>query len=119
MLRALAILLFCQLLGETVTRTFNWPLPGPVVGLAILAVLLTFAWSSQGIVRDIETLSDNILGALGLLFVPAGVGVVQQLGLLGAFWLQIAITLLLSSLITLLVTVGAFVLTRRLLPIAS
>ena len=114
MLRALAILLLCQLAGETLTRTFALPVPGPVNGLVILGiVLLLLRWRlDSGL--DIEKTADGILGTLGLLFVPAGVGVIQQLGLLGAYWLVIIVTLVLSTLVTLLVTVGTFVAIKRL-----
>jgi holin-like protein len=34
MIRALAVLLVCQLVGETLARVLGMPIPRPVVGLA-------------------------------------------------------------------------------------
>ena len=36
MLAALATLLVCQLAGEVIVRALSLPLPGPVVGMALL-----------------------------------------------------------------------------------
>jgi len=113
-LKALAILLICQLGGETLSRSLELPVPGPVVGLVVLIVLLLAARNRPEFSAPVEKLADNILGALGLLFVPAGVGVIQQLGLLGTFWLAIIATLVLSTLVTMLVTVGTFLAVKKL-----
>jgi hypothetical protein len=43
MLRALAVLLVCQLVGEVITRGLMLPLPGPVLGLLLLVALLVGA----------------------------------------------------------------------------
>ncbi len=40
MLKAFGILLTCQLAGEAITRSLEWPLPGPVLGLVILVAIL-------------------------------------------------------------------------------
>ena len=40
MIPALATLLACQLLGEVVVRWASLPVPGPVVGLALLLAAL-------------------------------------------------------------------------------
>ena len=39
MIRALALLLTCQLAGETLMRALGLAVPGPVIGLGLLAVL--------------------------------------------------------------------------------
>jgi len=50
-----------------------------------------------------------------LLFVPAGVGVVQQLGLIAQYGVAIAAVLAISVVVTLLATVGTFLAATRLL----
>lgn len=114
MLRALAILLLCQLTGETLTRFLGLPVPGPVIGLVILGGLLLVLGSRFETFSMVEKTGDGILSALGLLFVPAGVGVIQQLGLLGTYWPAIIATLVISTLITMLVTVGTFLAVKKL-----
>src|SRR6185503_13565278 len=97
MLRALAILLTCQLVGEAVTRSLALPLPGPVLGLVILVAIL-FALERWRLV-DCSTIDETSLGktsngliaTLGILFVPAGVGVIQELGPLGKYGVALAV----------------------------
>jgi len=51
--------------------------------------------------------TDGLLGNLSLLFVPAGVGVMQYAGLIGRELLPISVALVVSTLLTIGVT-GAF-----------
>ncbi len=114
MLKPLALLLVCQLAGEAITRGLALPLPGPVVGLLILLVALFIA-RHRGRV-DASTVDTTSLGVVsnGLLFVPAGVGVIQHLHLLGRQGPALFVTLLLSTVLTLIVTVWVFVAVSRL-----
>jgi len=119
MIRALALLLVCQLAGEIFTRALELPVPGPVIGLALLAVgaivhaRLTGADTSAIEQTELGVTAQALLGALGLLFVPAGVGIVQQLPLIGSYALAIFVALLVSTVLTLLVTVYVFIFVKR------
>ena len=120
MLRALAILLVCQLVGETITRGLMLPLPGPVLGLVLLVMLL-FLVERRPLVASatidetsLGKLSNGLIAILGILFVPAGVGVIQQLGPLAQYGVALATALLVSTVLTLVVTVWVFVLVSRL-----
>jgi putative effector of murein hydrolase LrgA (UPF0299 family) len=121
MLRALAILLTCQLAGEAVTRSLELPLPGPVLGLVLLVAIL-FTVERWRLV-DSSTIDETWLGKVangliatfGILFVPAGVGVVQEIGLLGKYGVALAAALLVSTVLTLVVTVWVFVGVSRLI----
>jgi putative effector of murein hydrolase LrgA (UPF0299 family) len=115
MLKAFGILLACQLAGETVARTLALPMPGPVIGLVMLLLLL-FAVERRHLVEAatadetaLGKVSNGLLAVLGVLFVPAGVGVTQNLGLLGAYGAALFVTLLVSTVLTLIVTVWVFV----------
>lgn len=101
MLSALTLILACQLVGELITRFFGLPIPGPVAGMVILFAIL----SIKGSVPDeIGAVADTLLKHLALLFVPAGVGVMAHLGLLGRDLLPISVALVGSTLITIAVT---------------
>ena len=120
MLRALAILLVCQLAGEVVTRALMLPLPGPVLGLVLLVMLL-FLVERQHLVTSaaidetsLGKLSNGLIAILGILFVPAGVGLIQELGPLSRYGAALAAALLVSTVLTLVVTVWVFVLVSRL-----
>ena len=120
MLRALAILFTCQLAGEAITRSLELPLPGPVLGLLILvAILLAIErWRVVDPSTIDETslgkVSNGLLATLGILFVPAGVGAIQEFGLLGKYGAALAAALLVSTVLTLVVTVWVFVGVSRL-----
>jgi holin-like protein len=121
MLRAFAILLVCQLAGEGITRGLALPLPGPVLGLVILVMLL-FAVERRHLVNSatvddtsLGKVANGLLAVLGILFVPAGVGVVQDLGLLREYGAALAAALVVSTLLTLTVTVWVFVGVSRLM----
>lgn len=101
MLSALTLILGCQLAGELITRYFDLPLPGPVAGMVILFLLLALKGS---VPEEIGTVADTLLKNLALLFVPAGVGVMAHLGLLGQDWLPISVALIGSTLLTIAVT---------------
>jgi holin-like protein len=87
--------------GELVTRFFGLPLPGPVAGMALLFALLVIRGS---VPETVGALGDALLKNLSLLFVPAGVGVMAHLGLLGQDLLPIAVALIGSTVATIAVT---------------
>lgn len=101
MLRYLTILLVCQLLGEIIVTGLDLPIPGPVLGMALLFLGLVIR---RGETPGLDGFSRGLLQHLGLLFVPAGVGVVLHLQLLAEAWLPIAGALLLGTAVTILVT---------------
>ena len=115
MLASLSLILLCQLIGEAVVRGLGLPLPGPVLGLLLLLMLLLardrFAPLARGPLRNdgVEGVSKGLLAHLSLLFVPAGVGVVQKLDLLAEHGIAILVILALSVIVTLLATVATFV----------
>jgi holin-like protein len=121
MIRALALLLVCQLAGEVLARVLGLAVPGPVIGLALLALLAVVharvvgAETSAIEKTELGVTASALLGSLGLLFVPAGVGIVQQLPLIGAYALPIFAALLVSTVLTLLVTVYVFIFVKRAL----
>jgi len=125
MIASLSVILICQLIGEVMVRALRVPVPGPVVGLALLFAILImrdrFTSLGGGPLREnaVEGTAKGMLAHLSLLFVPAGVGVVQQLDLLTTRGLAIFLILAASVLVTLLVTVGTFLITSRMMRGAS
>jgi putative effector of murein hydrolase LrgA (UPF0299 family) len=121
MIASLSLILLCQLAGEVIVRATAVPMPGPVVGLVLLLALLLardrFAVLLRGPLRDggVENAARGLLAHLSLLFVPAGVGVVQKLDLIAAHGVAIMAVLALSVVATLLVTVATFLLASRLI----
>jgi holin-like protein len=101
MIRGFAVLLSCQLLGEFVARTLDWPIPGNVLGMALLLVALIL-----GVVRLewVAAAAELLLSHLALLFVPIGVGVMLYFELIAREWLPILAATLLSTFVVVAAT---------------
>src|SRR3979490_2766050 len=110
MVASLSLILVCQLAGEVIVGGRGLPMPGPVVGLLLLLLLLLardrFAVLARGPLQQdgVESDSRGLLANLALLFVPAGVGVMQKLDLIAAHGIAIAAVLAISVVVTLLGT---------------
>ena len=101
MLNAITLLLLFQLIGETIARLGGLPLPGPVIGMALLFLTLTL----RGNLPDsLRVTAGGLLQHLSLLFVPAGVGVVLYLSLIADQWAAISVSLLVSTVVTIAVS---------------
>ncbi|GAP34836.1 antiholin-like protein LrgA [Piscinibacter sakaiensis] len=99
-----------QLLGEALVVLLGLPLPGPVIGLVALFV----AFPRLGRLRSgVESLADGLLRHLGLLFVPAGVGVMLHLALLRDWALPLVLALVGSTAVTLGLSAWLFARWRR------
>lgn len=106
---ALAILIGAQLLGEIARRLLHLPLPGPVIGMFLLAVVLVTCagrWVAPraGEAAPLTRVANALITNMGLLFVPAGVGIIAEAGVLKQDWLPIVTALLVSTLLGLAVT---------------
>lgn len=111
MLKAAGILLVFQLAGEFLARILGLPLPGPVLGMALLLAALL---AVKRVPDWLEGTSDNLLRHLSLLFVPASVGLMQYFDRIGAEWLPIVVALVASTLIGIAASALAFVAVARL-----
>lgn len=104
MLEEIARVLVCLAAGEALARAAGCPIPGPVTGLMLLYANLLL----RGRLSDeLSALADRLLQLLGMLFVPAGVGVVAYLDLLQAELAPIVAAVVGGTLITVLVTAVA------------
>jgi putative effector of murein hydrolase LrgA (UPF0299 family) len=120
MLLCLGLILLCQLVGEAVARGTGAPVPGPVIGLVLCVLLLLARDRAGGAVptelRDgtFERTGHGILGHLSMLFIPAGVGVVQRLDVLAGNAVPIILAILVSTVLGLAVTALVFSFVARL-----
>ena len=103
MIQGLVQLFLFQALGELVSK-FALPfIPGPVLGLVLLLVFLV--WRGH-VPQHMDMVGSGILQHLGLLFIPASVGVVLYLPLLQANAWAISAALVVSVVATIAVTAG-------------
>ena len=105
MIRALFGLMALQLAGETASTGLGLPVPGPVLGMAaLLAILL----ARRGVPLAMEHTARGLLDNLGLLFVPAGVGVTLHLSEAAAEWPAILAAVIGGTLVAMIGTALAF-----------
>lgn len=97
----ITVLLVYQLVGEVISQSLELPLPGPVVGMALLFATLLVRGKLPGGLRDT---AEGLLRHLSLLFVPAGVGVILHLHLIQSEWKAISAALIVSTIATIAVT---------------
>jgi holin-like protein len=101
MVAAMTVLLVYQLVGEIAVIVLHLPVPGPVVGMALLFIALMLRGGAN---QDLRDTSGGLLRHLSLLFVPAGVGVMAHLNRIANEWLPISVSLVASTLLTIAVT---------------
>jgi holin-like protein len=101
MVRGLTFLLLFQLCGEILSRSFDLPIPGNVMGMG----LLLFALSAKLVdSKWLEEAAELLLSNMALFFVPAGVGVMVYGDLIAAEWLPITVATVVSTFIVMAVT---------------
>lgn len=111
MLKAVTTLLVFQLVGEILAQAIGLPLPGPVLGMAFLMLaLLAF----RRVPDWLGETADVLLRHFSLLFVPASVGLMQYLARIEAEWRPIAVTLIVSTVVSIAASALTFVLVAKL-----
>ena len=108
MISGLVQILLFQSIGELTSKFFLPTLPGPVIGLVLLVGWLVFR---KGINAELAMVADGFSQYLGLLFVPAAVGVVLFLPQLKAN----AYAILFALIGSVVLTIGSSALIARLL----
>jgi holin-like protein len=101
MIAALTLLLTFQLVGEIIARGFALPIPGPVIGMALLFVALMLRGGPN---EDLRQTAGQLLQHLSLLFVPAGTGIILYGERLAAEWFPLLLSLFVSTFLAIGVT---------------
>lgn len=105
MIRALTLLFSLQLAGEATARALGLPVPGPVLGMAALwGILMVMGGPSEALERTARGFLDN----LGLLFVPAGVGITLHLAIAAQEWRAILAAVVVGTLVAMVATALVF-----------
>jgi len=98
---AIFVLIVLQLIGESIVQVSGLPVPGAIIGLILLYAILLL----RGEISDeMSRTSGFLLQNLGVLFVPAGVGVIAYLPMIATQWLLILAVLLVSVCATIAIT---------------
>ena len=102
MILTIALLLSFQLAGLLLVTLFGLPIPGPVMGMVLfLFALMTI----DKLLQKTLPVVNVLLAHFALLFVPAGVGIIEHVDRIRAEWLPISVSILASSVLAIVVTV--------------
>jgi holin-like protein len=101
MIRGLVQILIFQGLGEIISKLLGLPVPGPVIGLILLLVFLLLRGRID---PDLDLVASGFAQHLGVLFIPAAVGVVMFAPQLASHGLVIALILIISVSLAVAVT---------------
>jgi len=100
MIAGLVQILLFQGLGELLSKVALPFMPGPVIGLVLM---LGWLAARKSVPESLDTVATTLVQHLGLLFVPAAVGVVMFLPQLRSNALAVAAALIASVVLTIAV----------------
>lgn len=101
MLVEVSRVLACLVAGEILHRSGIVPVTGAVLGLLLLYANLLYV---RRVPEELGILADRVLQQFGMLFVPAGVGIITQLGVFDGHVAAILAAVLVGSAVTIAVT---------------
>ena len=97
-LRQFAIILFVSLLGELLRPL---PIPASVYGLVLMLVALTTGMLK---VHQVKAAADFLIEIMPVMFIPAGVGLLDSWPALRSVWIPVVLITLLTTIIVMAVT---------------
>lgn len=97
MLETFIVLLAYHFVGELIVRSLNWPIPGAVLGMLLLFLTLVI---KRGLPTFLAENTPRFMSIFVLMFVPAGVGVMQYFDLLADNFIGMTITLVVAVIVT-------------------
>lgn len=87
-------------LGEIVSKLFNLPIPGSVIGMLLLFAALYFKVVK---VEEVDTVGTFLLDNLSILFLPAGVGIMVYFPVIRETWWSLLIITVITTVLTMAV----------------
>lgn len=110
MLLQLGLILAFLALGELVIFLTGIPVPSSIIGMLLLTLALKVKIIKP---RHVDKIADFLVHNLGFFFVPAGVGLMNCLGIIADQWLPIIGASVGSTVVIILVTGWVHRSTRR------
>ena len=99
----LGIILGIFAMGEIISSLFSSviKIPGAIMGMILLFLLLQFKVIKEEKIKDV---ADFLLNNMAIFFVPAGVSLINSLGLIGHNILVLVLTSTIATIIVMLAT---------------
>lgn len=102
-LKQLSLILIIWAFGEYMSSILSnvIALPGSIIGMIILFGLMFFRVIK---VEQIEEVSNFLLDNIAFFFIPLGVALLDNMGVLKEYWVQLLIIIVISTVIVLIMT---------------
>ena len=100
------ISLFCRI----IENYFHLFISSDILGIFSLLIYIVY---KKNIPQSIENVSSNLLANLGLLFVPAGVGIISYLPFIKLNWKIIVFASVITTILGLIISALTFLLLRN------
>lgn len=99
--RELIIILVIYFVGEFISKTFNLPIPGNILGMILLFIMLYI-----GIIKveQVNAIATFFLDHLAFFFIPAGVGLMNSFGEIKSSAFKILIICFITTIIAMVAT---------------
>lgn len=97
-----AILFIFSIAGEAIKQLAHLPIPGSIVGILLLFLALKIGWIKP---EDIHDVCQFLLDNLTILFVPAGVALMNYYDAIKNVWPILLLTVIFCSIMT-MVSIG-------------
>lgn len=94
------IILAFSFAGEMLKSLLPFPIPASIYGLVLLFVCLEAGWLKLGSIVDV---SKYLVEIMPLMFIPAGVGLMESWGVLQPVLVKIAVVVLVSTVLVMAV----------------
>lgn len=101
MLKGLVYIFGFLLLGEGITRFFEIPVAGNILGMFLIFFALRFKLVK---LEQVKPASDKLIQYLVLFFIPYGVGLMEYFNILTGYWPHIILAVIFSSLLSMYLT---------------
>ena len=101
MILQFGVILFFLAVGELIVWATDIPVPASIIGMLLLAAALRAGLIKP---RHVDRLANFLVHNLGFFFVPAGVGLMNCLGIIADEWLPIVAASVGSTVIIIAVT---------------
>ncbi len=110
-----AILVGFNVAGDLISYLSPVKAPGAVIGMVLLTLVLAVRRQTQtrfeeeaALPSKLDRVADAVIANMGLMFIPAGVGVVAQLALVSANLAALVVAVIISTIAALMVTGWVF-----------
>lgn len=90
-----------MLLANFIVGVLPFPMPASVMGLILLFIALCLKIVK---LEQVEALGTSLTGLISFLFVPSGISVINSLGIMSQYGLQIVLIIIIATTILLAIT---------------